>query len=467
MSYSFNNALDYSNSDSILAIATSLNIQALSIIRGSGFSCIELLSYVFSNPEKLRSSKGGRTHVGWIVDEGQKIDQVVVCVYKAPKSFTGEDQIEIILHGGVYITLCVYRLLLKKGFREAKNGEFSFRAFLNGKINLTQAEGIKALICAKTEMEARLAQSQIDNVFFNCIKNIKEKLITLMGMLDASIEYPEEEIEFDEVSFFSSLDDILHELSSLLERWKRDKIFMEGVKIVIAGRPNAGKSSLFNALVNEQRSIVADTAGTTRDYIDSTVLFNGLAVRLYDTAGLRDAKDKIEMEGVMRTQKIIGEASLIFYLIDASSPLSQEDESFLDTHLKRTLVIFTKNDIFLPDDKLKNKVKELGIREENIISISTKTQNGIEGLIKRSYEFFVGLNTGESTGEAIISERQRQLIFQAKDFLLSVQKKQILAFDIVLQHIQDALSCFGEITGEEVGANDVLDSVFSSFCVGK
>ena len=463
--------MNYSFSDSIVAIATSLNFQALSIIRASGKGCLEILASVFSAPERILGAKGSTTHMGYIMRENEKIDQVVVSIYRAPHSFTGEDSIEITSHGSPYITLEIYNLLLKKGLRAAERGEFSFRAFVNGKINLTQAEAVKLLSSAKTEKEAKLAISQLDNALFNKIEKIKQNAINLMAMLDVALEYPEDEVPLDEASFKFALDEILKDINALLKRWKNDALFIEGVKVVIAGRANAGKSSLFNALLNEERSIVSSIAGTTRDYIDGFVKFRDLPIKLYDTAGMRHTKDKIEAEGLNRTQKIIDSSQLVLYLIDDSEDGMNENIAFLKECNAPFIVIFTKKDIKAPYESSYKILNEAGIEGERIINISVKNGDGIDELIDVAYHILVKDQDIENNDEAIICERQKNLLEKAKEHFQYITKHYICAknfeyMDLIMQDVQDGLHALGEITGE-VRADDILSSIFSSFCVGK
>ena len=399
---------EYSFDDSILAIATSLTPQALSIIRGSGKGCIKIVASVFSNAKKLLTSSGNRTYVGWILDGKKKIDQVVIAVYKKPNSFTGEDSVEITSHGSPYTTRAIYNLLLSKGFREAKRGEFSFRSFLHGKINLTQSEAINLLTSSKTEKEANLAIDQLENKFFDVIEDIKEKALSIMSFLTVVLEYPEEDVELDEKEFRKNVEHLLGIIQSMLERWKVNKIFIDGLNVVIAGRVNAGKSSLFNELVNEDRSIVSSIEGTTRDYIDATLNFKGLAIKLYDTAGLRSTKDKVEEEGVLRSQKIIKMASLILYLIDGTKEIQDEDLCFIKSLTSPFLIVLTKNDVSYPKKNVYQKLKGF-----DVVSISVKKKDGINALIGAIYDKVGGSHTSDHSA-AIITDRQSALLEKQK-----------------------------------------------------
>ncbi|MGP1415669.1 MAG: tRNA uridine-5-carboxymethylaminomethyl(34) synthesis GTPase MnmE [Treponema sp.] len=455
---------DYSFEDSILAIATSLTPQAISLIRASGKDCIKIASKAFSKPQSLISSKGNETHVGWIIDGNKKLDQVVISIYKSPNSFTGEDVVEISCHGGVYVTISVYNLLLRLGFREAERGEFSFRAFLNGKINLTQAEAIRQLTSSKTEQEVQLALSGLSNNLFSVIDEIKNEVLALLAFVDVALEYPEDEIEFENEVFLKKLDDVINKIDELLQRWKVDKLFIEGAKVVIAGRANAGKSSLFNVLLNEERSIVSEIEGTTRDYIDSNLDFNGIPITLYDTAGIRHTKDTIEKIGLMRSFKIMEDASLVLYLIDGK--LKDDDVNFFSNLKKPCIVVLTKADVNPPSKEIYETLKNLKIID--VVNISSKTKMGIAELIEKAYKKLIQVDVVEKTsGAAIISTRQKNLLSRAINELKVVRENRRFNYlDITMQHLQEALSFLGEITGE-VRSDDILNTIFSSFCVGK
>ena len=454
---------EYSFEDSILAITTSLTPQAISLLRASGKDCVNIVAKVFSKPDALRNSKGNETYVGWILDGNKKLDQVLVAVYKAPKSFTGEDIVEISCHGGVYVTLSIYNLFLRSGFRKAERGEFSFRAFINGKINLTQAEAIKQLTESKTEREVNLALNTLSNNLFSEIEKIKNEVLSLLAFVDVALEYPEDEIEFDDVVFLEKLDNAISEIDDLLQRWKVDKLFIEGAKVVIAGRANAGKSSLFNVLLNEERSIVSEIEGTTRDYIDSNLNFNGVPITLYDTAGIRHTKDVVEKIGLTRSFKIIEESSLILYLIDGK--LKDEDIDFFSSLTKPCIVVLTKADLISPLQETYETLEKLKITD--VVSVSSKTKLGVNELIEKAYNKLVQDDVNKGENVAIISTRQKDLLSRALEHLMLIKENQHFNYlDIIMQNLQDVLNSLGEITGE-VRSDDILKTIFSSFCVGK
>ena len=466
--------MTYSLDDPIVAIATSYSNQALCILRCSGKDCIELVASVFSSCNRLKNAKGNTTLVGYIIEENKKIDQVVLCVYREPKSFTGEDVVEIIAHGSQYTTLAIYNLLIRKGFRAAQKGEFSFRAFSNGKINLTQAEGIRLLSAAKTERQANLALLQLENKFFIFVEKIKKRVLNLIAMLDVVLEYPEDELELDLQAFCALSGEIMNDLDSLLKRWQRTSVFLTGASVVIAGRANAGKSSLFNALLSEERSIVSDIAGTTRDYIDGHVIFNGLPARLYDSAGLRHTKDEIEMLGVERAKKIMASSDLTLYLVDGSTDpndaeLAQDVEA-LKACKGKVIVVFTKKDISKVSEKAINTIEKSAVHVEKCLNISVKITQGIEELVQASYEALVQDERTDEADVALISEVQKQLVEKAKNHLQIacnyIEDENFMHLDLVMEELETVLNSLGEITGE-VRSEDVLSAIFSQFCVGK
>lgn len=466
--------LNYSFDDSIAAIATSLSPSALSVIRTSGKESIQLVAKIFSAKKTLLRAAGNTTVHGWILDNGKKIDEVIVCVYKAPKSFTGENCAEIICHGGIGVTLAVFKTLIKAGFREAEGGEFSFRAFMNGKIDLTEAEAIMEIINSETQTASELAAKRLSGALFTQIENIKQELLTLIAAADVEIEYPEDETGGG--NFFSeeALKSIIEKLEAITGSWVSENIFRQGAKAVIAGRTNAGKSSLFNSLIKEERAIVSDIHGTTRDWLETGADFDGIPVRLYDTAGLRFTSDKIEAEGMERSKEIMKTADLILYLIDGSCGIENRDRDFLSDVKLPCLAILTKADLQTPYPNLKEQVKEIlsssGIKHA-VIEISSKTGMGIKELVNTAR---ILLTENEENAKprkevnvtAPGTERQRALAAEACTFLKHAADNLDFPADIILQDMEDAARCLAEITGE-YRSGDILEKVFSGFCVGK
>ena len=467
----------YALDDPIAAIATALSPAALGIVRTSGKGAINIASAIFSKPEKLKEAQGNSILHGWILDPESKkeIDEVTVCVYREPKSFTGEDSVEFICHGGTAVVLKIYRLLIENGFRAAEGGEFTFRAFANGKADLTRAEAVNEIINSKTDINIELAAGRLSGNLFSGIEEIKHGLTAVIAAADVEIEYPEDE-ETSQGAFSPDLIlRIIEPLKKLADSWAAEKIFIQGAKVVLAGKTNAGKSSLFNALLKEDRAIVSDIHGTTRDWLEASLNFNGIPVSLYDTAGIRYTQDSIEAIGVERSLEMSRNADLILYLCDpkdilSAGSLNKDDSEFIKNAKAPVITVITKEDLL--DTESKEKIKEI-LKAEKIkepIIISSKASNGIKALSEKAYSV-LAKNTGSSgfsKTASLGSERQRDAVQKALDVLKTAYQNSLEGFplDLIVEDLEEALSFLGEITGE-VRSDDILDKVFSGFCVGK
>ena len=467
----------YALDDPIAAIATALSPAALGIVRTSGKGAINIASAIFSKPEKLKEAQGNSILHGWILDPESKkeIDEVTVCIYREPKSFTGEDSVEFICHGGTAVVLKIYRLLIENGFRAAEGGEFTFRAFANGKSDLTRAEAVNEIINSKTDINIELAAGRLSGNLFSGIEEIKHGLTAVIAAADVEIEYPEDE-ETSQGAFSPDLIlRIIEPLKDLADSWAAEKIFIQGAKVVLAGKTNAGKSSLFNALLKEDRAIVSDIHGTTRDWLEASLNFNGIPVSLYDTAGIRYTQDSIEAIGVERSLEMSRNADLILYLCDpkdilSAGSLNKDDSEFIKNAKAPVVTVITKEDLL--DAESKEKIKEI-LKAEKIkepIIISSKASNGIKALSEKAYSV-LAKNTGSSgfsKTASLGSERQRDAVQKALDVLKTAYQNSLEGFplDLIVEDLEEALSFLGEITGE-VRSDDILDKVFSGFCVGK
>ena len=467
----------YALDDPIAAIATALSPAALGIVRTSGKGAVDLASAIFSKPEKLKEAQGNTILHGWVLDPESKkeVDEVTVCVYREPKSFTGEDSVEFICHGGTAVVLKIYRLLIENGFRAAEGGEFTFRAFANGKADLTRAEAVNEIINSKTDINIELAAGRLSGNLFSGIEEIKHGLTAVIAAADVEIEYPEDE-ETSQGAFSPDLIlGIIEPLKNLADSWAAEKIFIQGAKVVLAGKTNAGKSSLFNALLKEDRAIVSDIHGTTRDWLEASLNFNGIPVSLYDTAGIRYTQDSIEAIGVERSLEMSRNADLILYLCDpkdilSAGSLNKEDSEFIKNAKAPVITVITKEDLL--DTESKEKIKEI-LKAEKIaepIIISSKASNGIKALSEKAYSV-LAKNTGSSgfsKTASLGSERQRDAVQKALDVLKTAYQNSLEGFplDLIVEDLEEALSFLGEITGE-VRSDDILDKVFSGFCVGK
>ncbi len=475
--------LGYTPEEPIAAIATALAPAALGIVRVSGKNCVELVSKVFSWPEKLLSAKGNTITYGWIVSGGEKIDEVLVSVFHAPRSFTGEEMCEISCHGGVNVVQAVYNLLLKNGFRPAERGEFTFRAYINGKTDLTRAEAIREIIDSKTNAGRSRAAGRLAGNLYETIDKIKKLVVDTLAAIEVGIEYPEDEETIADSFDPTDLKKASAELSELASSWKSEKIYQDGARVVLAGRTNAGKSSLFNALLKEDRAIVSDIEGTTRDFIESWIDFGGIPARLFDTAGLRETEDKIEAVGVERSKDLSHEADLILYLVDASSgtenALNEEDKDFINNAVKNgkpLILVYNKVDKISeksqPTRTLDKSNSSPQVFEENLSAagccvISAKTGLGLGDLSSAVKNALMKSGESDRSQTGLGSERQKNAVVQALECVnhaLSLTKD--YALDAVVQDLEDCLDFLGEVTGE-VTPDDVLGSIFSRFCVGK
>lgn len=512
--------LGYTPEEPIAAIATALAPGALGIVRASGKNCVGLVSKIFSRPEKLLSAKGNSITYGWIVspikneelriknwdsnssvkaendssDSGfERIDEVLVSVFRAPKSFTGEEMCEISCHGGVNVVQAVYNLLLKNGFRPAERGEFTFRAYINGKTDLTRAEAIREIIDSKTNAGRSRAAGRLAGNLFETIDKIKKLVVDTLAAIEVGIEYPEDEETIADSFDPTDLKKASAELSELASSWKSEKIYQDGARVVLAGRTNAGKSSLFNALLKEDRAIVSDIEGTTRDFIESWIDFGGVPARLFDTAGLRETEDKIEAVGVERSKDLSEEADLILYLVDASSgtenALNDEDKEFLENagkNGKPLILVYNKVDksdenddsrrlsLSKPHQIKSGNVNEIapslalnGGEKIKTVKIAAKTGFGLGELSENVKKILMKGSETDRTQAGLGSERQKNAVSKALECVehaLSLTKD--YALDAVVQDLEDCLDFLGEVTGE-VTPDDVLGSIFSRFCVGK
>ena len=470
----------YAIDEPIAAIATALGPSALAAIRTSGKECIELTSRLFSRSEDLKQASGGTHMHGWIIDGGKKIDEVVAAVYRAPKSFTGEDMVEIFCHGGVAPVTAVHRLLLKNGFREALPGEFTFRAFINGKTDLTKAEAVREIIDSKTDESRSRACARLSGTLYNELDDIKKIILGVLAELEADIEYPEDENAVAGVYDISHLQAARDKLQSLLSTWQSEKLYRDGVRMVLYGRTNAGKSSLFNMFLKEDRAIVSDIPGTTRDWLESWITVCGIPIRLFDTAGLRHSDDVVEQAGVERSTDLSREADIVLYVVDRSYGLIEEDIQTMEKlHADKVPFILVWNKA----DKTKSNEKNKSVNEFEQalklcaaqIHVSAKTGKGIAQLNETIYTLLTEKNKtaplASSAGKARTgfgSLRQKMAADEALESLnhaLTVPSLQLSA-DAVVQDLEFALSSLGEITGE-IKADDVLENIFSRFCVGK
>ncbi len=452
----------YAPEEPICAIATALAPAALGIVRCSGTNCVSLLSKVFSRPNALQDAAGNTLVYGWIKNGEAKVDEVMVSVYRAPKSFTGEEMVEISCHGGPSVVMAIQNLLLNSGFRQAERGEFTFRAFINGKADLTKAEAVQEIIESRTGESRSRAAGRLAGNLFEEIESIKKLITDTLASIEVEIEYPEDEETISDTFDRKNLLLAISRLSQLNDSWKGEKLYQDGARVVLCGKTNAGKSSLFNAILKEDRAIVSDIEGTTRDWLESWVDFGGLPIRLFDTAGLRETQDVIEAHGVELTKNLTEDADLILYLCDSKVGLTDEDLDFIKSAKKPVILCWNKADL----QDVKNNVENLNVAD--VVKISAKKGSGFSELYNAVKKVLLSGISSERPQAGLGSARQKAAIEEAlesvKHSLVAADKD--FALDATVQDLEDALNSLGEITGE-VTADDVLGSIFSHFCVGK
>lgn len=435
--------------ETIVALATAPAKSALAIIRLSGDDCFDVVSKCFS--KDLRNVKERTVHFGFVKDGEKNIDQVVLLTYVSPHSFTGENAVEIICHGSLLIANQIIALLLKNGARMATNGEFSSRAYLNGKIDLIQAEAINDIINATTDEAKELSLVALEGKTSKMFKPIKEKIAEILSQIEVNIDYPEyediEEVNREKVE--TTCKEILSDINSLIEQGEKDRVYREGLNVAIVGKPNVGKSSLLNAFLKEDKAIVIDIAGTTRDVVEGEINMGGVPIRLYDTAGLHESKDMIEQIGINKAKETIKKADLILFLVD---------ETGIDNDLY-TLIKDKKHII------VRNKSDLVTNRKENEIYISAK-KNDIDALINKVKE---AMNIGEvSLKPSFNNTRQLGLLKSIAKNLETALKdvKDNQPIDLVATSIMLAYNGALDLLGEN-NKNDLTAEIFSRFCVGK
>ena len=449
----------------IVAISTAPGIGGIGIIRMSGENSFEILNKIFVTNDKPIA--GYTMKYGKIVDEKNVIiDEVLVSYFVAPNSYTRENVCEINSHGGMVVMKKILELCLKNGAILAEPGEFTKRAFLNGRIDLSQAEAVIDIINSKTDKEAKASINQLEGNLSLEIKNIRKDLISMMADIEASIDYPEYDVE--EVTNSKVKEVLIKEKDRFIKLEKsfdNGKILKDGINTAIIGRPNAGKSSLLNIMLNEERAIVTSVEGTTRDTIEEYISINGIPLKIIDTAGIREANDEVEKIGVEKAKKIAKESDLIIGIFDISRKMNKEDYEILDI-LKNKNSIIVLNKIDLDENNVDmEKVKEIN---KPIVQISTKTREGIENLYKE-IENIIETKEISSDNEIIVTNtRHKSLIIKAMDSvdksLETIENK--MPIDIIVVYVKDILENLGEITGETV-TEDIIKEIFSKFCLGK
>jgi tRNA modification GTPase len=450
----------YQRDSTIAAVASPPGNGAIAVIRISGPDAITIAEKIFSGP--AASYPSHTAHTGNIVaKDGAAIDQVLLIVFRAPRSYTGEESVEIHCHGGALVTQRVLQRVLEAGAQMALPGEFSFRAFMNGKLDLAQAEAVQMLIASKNELAQRSAKEQLEGALSQRINHFRQELTRIAAILEAWIDFPEEGLEFAPMEkIIRDLEGIRSQMSCLVETFHEGKTIHEGISLCLLGSPNVGKSSLMNVLLGKNRSIVTDIAGTTRDLIEEDLRLGSMHFRLIDTAGISSTLDPIEQEGVARSRRAMEESDLILLVLDASRPLSLNDRELIGSvSQKRAIVVWNKIDLSMPQET---------ISYEPAVFLSAKSGQGMDAL-KQAIEQSIWKEGPPSKEEIILSShRHHQALQEAlracETVIEGLQKK--LSPEFVSFDMQSCLHHLGAITGANV-TEEILSSIFSQFCVGK
>jgi len=453
--------MDYSPHEPIAALSTPWGQSALALVRVSGAGSLDLLAGLFEPAGALRAAPGHAAIHGRLRDPaagGEAVDEVLVIVYRAPRSFTGEESAEICTHGSPLIISRVLDLLSRAGFRAAGPGEFTLRAFLNGRLDLTQAEAVNEIVRARTDRARALALHRLAGSLEGRIRTLKERLLGLQAAVEVRLDYPEEDLG-EELAPTAELDGLEADLAELASTYRIGRLYQEGVTAVLAGRTNSGKSTLFNRLLREERAIVSESPGTTRDYLEGGIELEGVPVRLFDTAGYGEAGDAVEREGQRRTDALVEAGQLVLYLVDAAGGLQAEDRRFLSQRSGRSglIALWAKAD--LPG---------AGSAPADFLAVSAVTGLGIGELARRMGRQILD-GVGQASAEPVIdSLRQKELLDRAlacyREFRAGLRAGTSL--DLLAVDLREALEALGRITGEVV-TQDILAEIFSRFCVGK
>ncbi len=456
-------------SDTIAAVATSMNASGIGIIRISGTESISIVEKIFcpaKKQKKLTEQKSYTIHYGTIVEDGEVLDEVIVLLMRGPHSYTAEDTVEIDCHGGVYVMHQILNLVIKKGARVAEPGEFTKRAFLNGRIDLSQAEAVIDVISSQNTYALKSSIQQLKGSVQRLIKSIREKVLYEIAYIESALDDPEHiSLEGYPESLHKKIKELLQEMERLLKESEQGKILREGIRTAIIGKPNAGKSSLLNALLGEERAIVTEIAGTTRDTLEEQIRLRGLTLQMIDTAGIRKTGDKIEQIGVERAKQMMEEADLILYVIDASSALDENDKEIMPLlKEKRVIVLLNKTD--LQERITAEEVQRF--LEKPVIRISAKEEKGLSELADKIEQMFLTGGLSWNDEVYLTNLRQKAAMKEAKASLQKVEESILLGMseDFYSIDLMDAYEALGRIIGESVG-EDLVNEIFEKFCMGK
>jgi len=449
--------------DTITAISTTLGVGAISVIRVSGKDSIKIVNKIFRG-KNLEQVQTHTIHYGHIINNDEEIDEVLISVMRAPRTFTTEDTVEINCHGGISTTNKVLELVLNSGARLAEAGEFTKRAFLNGRIDLTQAESVMDLINSKNESKRKIAIKGLKGYVGNIIRTLRQEILELLASIEVNIDYPEYEdalVMTNEIIKPKILE-IREKLNHIINESENGKILINGIKTIIIGKPNVGKSSILNKLLDEEKAIVTDIEGTTRDIIEGSITINGVSLNIIDTAGIRETEDVVEKIGVKKSLSLIDEADLIILVLNNNEILTQEDQLILSAcKNKKTIVVINKND-------LERKINIDDIEYDNIIYTNTIDLDGINSLKNKIIELFNLNELEQQDYECLSNVRQISLAKEANLILDEVEKgiTDEMPVDMIEIDIKRVWEKLGEIIGESY-TEELIDQLFSQFCLGK
>ena len=450
----------YYNEDVIAAISTPVGVGAISVIRISGQGCLKKIDQIYTGKTELEKALPNTIHYGKIVSKNKEtIDDVLISVFKNPHSYTGEDSAEISTHGNPLITQKILERLTEVGVRLAEPGEFTKRAFLNGKIDLSQAEAVVDIINSRTNASLKGARNQLDGLLSKKVNSLREMLVNASSLIELELDFAEEELEF--ISYAEveeKLDEIINELKVLVNSYRIGKIIKDGVNVVLVGKPNVGKSSLLNYILKESRAIVSHIPGTTRDVIKEEVSIDGILFKLFDTAGIRLTEDEVEKEGVLRSIEAIKNADVVVLINDI-------EKGFDDELNKEIFALNKKDNIFYVTNKI--DLKKKGVSYKGLL-VSAKTGEGMEDFLKVLKQKSFGAEVFSEKNAVVTNVRHKEALNKAIEFLNNGKKAiaQKLSGEFIAVDLRNAENALGEIIGK-VTTDDILNNIFSQFCIGK
>lgn len=467
--------------DTIAAIATAVSDSGIGIIRISGSDALLVADKVYRSPKnqkKLSQAASHTIHYGYIYDEDELIDEVMVAVMHSPHSYTTEDTVEINCHGGILVMNRILETVLHHGARLAQPGEFTKRAFLNGRIDLSKAEAVMDLIHSKNEFAMKASVNQLKGSVSAKVRSLREDILYEIAFIESALDDPEHiSLEGYPDKLMAKTQGLSQELKKLIDSADNGKMLKDGIRTVILGKPNAGKSSLLNVLVGEDKAIVTSVAGTTRDVLEESIKLHGIGLNMIDTAGIRDTEDEVEKIGVEKARKYANQADLVIYVVDSSRELDENDEEIIELiRDKKVIVLLNKTDLepVVTEEQIKNKFREIYEGEEkhddslHVIRTSTKDNTGIDEFEKTIQDMFFAGRIAVNDEIYITNQRHKEALVEAYDSLKMVQKslEDEMPEDFYSIDLMSAYAALGRIIGEEVG-EDLVNEIFSKFCMGK